>query len=393
MPRRNLVITSRALMVGALIVTALPGTAHSQEMSPAVTAPYAGFALKPPPGMVQALQRDLFLSKEEAQTRLLNEARLVPVEAQLRRSLGERFAGSWFAGEIAQNLVVATTSSADIPLIVGQGARAEVVTRSLADLKKIKEHVDDALPAASQGALSSTSRAGSVRYIDTKINKVVVLSTAVTATTTSLYDAGVDPVGITVIASTEKPRPLGDLLGGDPYYIGASSRCSIGFAVTKGTQKGFVSAGHCGRAGNITTGFDRSVQGVFQGSVFPVSDYTFVATNPKWSTTSSVKNGTGGVVPISGSRVAIEGASVCRSGSTTGWHCGTVQQLDTSVTYPQGTVFELTRTNVCAEPGDSGGSFVSLNQAQGVTSGGSGDCSLVAPPTSSRSTRSSPPTA
>jgi streptogrisin C len=40
----------------------------------------------------------------------------------------------------------------------------------------------------------------------------------------------------------------------------------------------------------------------------------------------------------------------------------------------------LTRTSACAEPGDSGGAFVSnpplLNrvQAQGVTSGGSGNC-------------------
>ncbi|WP_223839938.1 trypsin-like serine protease [Saccharopolyspora pogona] len=34
----------------------------------------------------------------------------------------------------------------------------------------------------------------------------------------------------------------------------------------------------------------------------------------------------------------------------------------------------LTRTNVCAEPGDSGGSFIGGNQAQGMTSGGSGDC-------------------
>ncbi len=30
---------------------------------------------------------------------------------------------------------------------------------------------------------------------------------------------------------------------------------------------------------------------------------------------------------------------------------------------------------MCAEPGDSGGSFISGSQAQGVTSGGSGNCS------------------
>ena len=87
-----------------------------------------------------------------------------------------------------------------------------------------------------------------------------------------------------------------------------------------------------------------------------------------------MSNGAGGTVHVAGSRAAIEGASVCRSGSTTDWHCGLIQQRDASVTYPQGTVFELTRTNVCAEPGDSGGSFISVDQAQGVTSGGSGDC-------------------
>ncbi|WP_030922538.1 trypsin-like serine protease, partial [Streptosporangium amethystogenes] len=37
-------------------------------------------------------------------------------------------------------------------------------------------------------------------------------------------------------------------------------------------------------------------------------------------------------------------------------------------------IYGLGRTSVCAEPGDSGGSFISVDQAQGVTSGGSGDC-------------------
>jgi streptogrisin C len=67
-------------------------------------------------------------------------------------------------------------------------------------------------------------------------------------------------------------------------------------------------------------------------------------------------------------------ATVCRSGSTTGWHCGTIQAFDTTVTYSQGSVSGLIRTTVCAEPGDSGGSLLAGNQAQGVTSGGSGNC-------------------
>ncbi len=85
-------------------------------------------------------------------------------------------------------------------------------------------------------------------------------------------------------------------------------------------------------------------------------------------------DGSGGTVSVRGLRSAIEGASVCRSGSASGWHCGTIAQRDTSVTYPQGVVNHLTRTTVCGNPGDSGGPFISIEQAQGVTSGGSGDC-------------------
>ncbi|WP_435824250.1 carbohydrate-binding protein [Micromonospora echinofusca] len=82
----------------------------------------------------------------------------------------------------------------------------------------------------------------------------------------------------------------------------------------------------------------------------------------------------GGTVPVAGSVEAAVGAAVCRSGSTTGWRCGTIQQKNASVTYPEGTVTGLTRINACAEPGDSGSSWISGNQAQGVTSGGSGNC-------------------
>ena len=65
---------------------------------------------------------------------------------------------------------------------------------------------------------------------------------------------------------------------------------------------------------------------------------------------------------------------MCRSRSTTGWHCGTIQAKHASVRYPQGLITGVTQTDVCAEPGDSGGSWLTGNQAQGVTSGGSGDC-------------------
>ena len=64
-----------------------------------------------------------------------------------------------------------------------------------------------------------------------------------------------------------------------------------------------------------------------------------------------------------------------RRGSTTGIHSGRVTALNATVNYPQGTVTGLIRTNICAEPGDSGGSLYAGTAALGLTSGGSGNCS------------------
>jgi hypothetical protein len=229
------------------------------------------------------------------------------------------------------------------------------------------DKLDAAMPA-------HPATASGVRFVDVRTNSVTVLSEEPGRTHDVIKGIGLDGSAVRVVASAERPRPLYDLMGGDAYYIGTTSRCSIGFPVVRGDQKGFVSAGHCGRAGQATFGFNRVAQGTFRASVFPVSDFSWVGVNGNWTPRPWVNNGNGGVINVAGAREAIEGASVCRSGSTSEWHCGIIRQRNASVTYSQGTVYELTRTSVCAEPGDSGGPFISIDQAQGVTSGGAGDC-------------------
>jgi streptogrisin C len=174
---------------------------------------------------------------------------------------------------------------------------------------------------------------------------------------------------VRVVATSENPVPLYDVRGGDAYYMGG--RCSVGFSVSGG----FVTAGHCGTTGTATQGYNQVAQGTFRGSSFPGNDYAWVQVNSNWTPQPWVNNYAGGNVTVAGSTEAAVGASICRSGSTTGWRCGTVQAKNSTVNYPQGTVTGLTRTNACAEPGDSGGSWLSGQQAQGVTSGGSGNCS------------------
>ncbi|MEU8204957.1 S1 family peptidase [Streptosporangium sp. NPDC049046] len=152
-----------------------------------------------PPGLIEALQRDLGLTRQQVATRLLNEARLTPVEARLREELGDRFGGSWFTGTVAETLMIATTSSADIPAIVSAGATPKVVRVSLATLRAVKQRLDDLLPAHPDGK--------TIRYVDVRINKVVVLSRDAPATLNVVKSIGTDSELVVVVHSEENPRP------------------------------------------------------------------------------------------------------------------------------------------------------------------------------------------
>ncbi|GAA4220137.1 streptogrisin C [Streptosporangium album] len=336
----------------ALFLTA--GTA-SANAAPAPLAP------KPPsPSVVDAMQRDLGLTAEQAVTRLANEERAMTTESALSATLGATYAGAWLNGDASQ-LMVATSDAAAAGAIKAKGAQPVIVSRTLEQLNAAKDRLDQAPAEAKAGA--------SLWYVDTPTNTVVILAAQQAAADALVAAAGVDKEAVRVVASAERPQTFIDIIGGRAYYIGGS-RCSVGFSVTRGSTPGFVTAGHCGRAGYGTT----SPTGTFQGSSFPGNDYAWVAA-PGNTPRPWVRGSGGANVIVRGSTQAVVGSSICRSGSTTGWHCGVIQQHNTSVTYSQGTVTGLTRTTVCAEPGDSGGSFISGSQAQGVTSGGSGNCS------------------
>ena len=88
------------------------------------------------------------------------------------------------------------------------------------------------------------------------------------------------------------------------------------------------------------------------------------------------KGGSVGTQDITSARNPSVGETVWRKGSTTGIHSGRVTALNATVNYAQGTVSGLIKTTVCAEPGDSGGPLYSGTSALGLTSGGTGDCTV-----------------
>ena len=84
----------------------------------------------------------------------------------------------------------------------------------------------------------------------------------------------------------------------------------------------------------------------------------------------------GSTQPIDSADGGQVGENVRRSGRTTQVHCGSVTGLDATVDYGNGeVVYGLIQTDVCAEPGDSGGPLFDGSTGVGTTSGGSGDCS------------------
>ncbi|MFC4118684.1 carbohydrate-binding protein [Nonomuraea zeae] len=370
MLRRKTVTAAVALTVTLITVPAVAlaagGASTRDDNLYAMALASASATADPPRGLVDALGRDLGLTSEQAAARLVNEAAAAGVEPRLKALLGASYGGSWVTGPTATP-VTATTDPAQAAAITAAGVEARVVTRSLARLDQVKATLDRAAAAA--------PRTAPVWYVDVVENSVAVLTSTPAKAAAWVKASGADVSAVRVVRSDERPVTYYDVRGGDAYYIGSGSRCSVGFSVTKaGSQGGFVSAGHCGSTGASTSGSNRVAQGTFRGSSFPGNDYSWIEVNSQWTPVGVVNAYGSGVLPVRGSTVAQVGSSICRSGSTTQYHCGSVQQLNTSVTYSQGTVSGVTRTNVCAEPGDSGGSFISGDQAQGVTSGGSGNC-------------------
>jgi streptogrisin C len=367
MHRKLPALAVTALAVGAIGLGGQSAYADESEPpgGPGTTSPAPEIA----PGMLKAVSRDLGITPDQARQRMENEQHAVALEQRLRKDLGRNYSGSWVAGDTSR-LVVATTDRDDAEMIRDAGARPKIVEHSLAELERAKNNLDD----SAKRLKSQMEKGPSVWGIDVRRNRVNVQAPEPATARQFVTRTGISSSLVRVTKATASPRTYYSVRGGDAYYINGTSRCSVGFSVTKGTRPGYVTAGHCGRTGARTQGHNRAGQGTFQNSSFPGNDFAWVGMGGNWQPTPYVKGPGFQNVPVRGSTESSVGASVCRSGSTSGWHCGSIQQRNVTVRYQQGTVYGLTRTNVCAEPGDSGGPFISGTQAQGMTSGGSGDC-------------------
>lgn len=287
--------------------------------------------------------------------------------AALADRLGaDRSAGTYY-DETTGQMVVTVTDPAAAQTVRAEGGVAELVTYSRADLQQVTAELE-----------AARTITGTAWHLDPATNQVVVsvdetvdeAELAHVRSTTAQFSRA---VRIEQVPGTfEMTVQAGDAIFGD-----GGVRCSAGLNVESSSGQDYlITAGHCT---DISSTWYASPPpddeiGPVVVSSFPGDDYGIVRYDTNIPRPGTVNLYNGGSRNIVDGDDPFVGQSVLRSGSTTGVHGGEVTALNATVNYPQGTVFGLIRTTVCAEPGDSGGLLFSGNTAHGITSGGSGNC-------------------
>ena len=384
--KRALLALSPLALVIAMAATAAP----ADNLSPTLRA---------------AMQRDLGLTNAQLNQYLRVERLATQQEKQLAAAQGRHFAGSWIERQAdgSHKLVVATTR------IGPQKGTADLEFRSarhtFADLNASKAQLDTLVERGGKVPKGVYSW-----YVDPRTNSVTV------GIGKGGQKAGIDFVAasganashVRFVVEEEQANKRALLKGGHGYLRnpgdGYLYACSIGFNATKNNTGApvYVTAGHCGNAGenvflegSAGTGPQWTLGsqiGQFTNSDFPNPgqsgpDRAYVTISGSHTQSGSVYGWGKGDVTVVGNTAAANGAAICRSGRTSGWRCGTIDQVNVSVTYGTGeTITGTNRTTACSEGGDSGGSFITPSgHAQGVLSGGSGSCKGKQPNNRTRS--------
>jgi len=296
----------------------------------------------------------------------------VAADAQTREAAGvtnlarsaDETAGSYFDAK-TKRFVVNVTDRSDLRSLRSSGVSTRLVTFSRAQLSKVTRTLE------TKASIPGTSWA-----MNPRTNKVAVqadrsVSRSQMGRLRSVTSRFGDKVSVRRVAGRLSTDALG---GGEAIWAQGGGRCSLGFSVRSGSSYSFLTAGHCTDV--ASTWYEDSGRSVLAGTngrgSFPGDDYGIVSTPGPGYGDVDLYNGSYRDITTSGN--AYVGQRVLRSGSTTGLWGGKVGALNATVNYADGPVYGLIRTNVCAEPGDSGGSLFAGSTALGLTSGGSGNC-------------------
>ena len=365
--RRGHLVAATVAGAALATATAFTGSATATGTSPASGAS-GSHVIAPRNDRVAlaSLESSFGLTKAQAQARLDNQRRLDALSDRLGATLGARSGGSYI-DEATGRLVVNVTSKADAATVRAAGATPRLVSHSLSQLRQVQARLD---------AAARNHQAGQAMYwyvdVPTNTVRVTVPAAAQDRATRAFVALARSSSAAVRVSTTTGSIGTTALYGGDQVEMSNGYICSLGFNGYDSSGRSiFLTAGHCG-AGYPTFSHNGSYIGGTRAYTFPGHDYSFVnIDNPgAWAPQPVVNEYNGYGVYVYGSSQAAVGSSVCKSGRTTGCTCGTIQAYNVTVNYPEGTVYGLTQANACTEGGDSGGSWMNGNYAQGLTSGG-----------------------
>ncbi|WP_129292918.1 alpha-lytic protease prodomain-containing protein [Streptomyces lydicus] len=368
----------KAALWGATVAAVM---AAAGPLGPAHAVPRPDPSPPPSPrAMLDAMRRDLGLTAPQVRARLAQEAEAHRAVAGVRRALSAPPAGMWF-DKTTGKLVVAVTGAADAQRVRAAGAVPKTVPHSRATLTALVQQINR---KAGKGVPGVTGWG-----VDERADGVVVrLDHTRRTARTDAFEEAVRGLGartkvpVTFERGDRRPRQQGgSVVGGERWMPGSDGICSIGFSVTgpDGFQ-GFLTAGHCTlTADQPAYGKDGTRMGISnEDGRHSVNDregdFGLVGVDqPDWIVSSYVAGQGGTPVAVTGSQEGLVGMSICRSGQSSGWHCGEITRVDQTVDYGNTVVEGLSFTNACSAPGDSGGSYVTQPNAPmaiGMHSGG-----------------------
>ena len=288
---------------------------------------------------------------------------------ELAEKVGAANGGSYLT-EDGRLVVTVTTKKAAQVVNASGHAKAKLVDDTAADLDRLMDKLN-----AHQ---ARTGAGGSVHgwRVDTVSNAVVVTVSkgAQDAKAQRFVGWAKSLKGVADLVVEESPAALApgatvNFHGGLGYEPG----CSVGFnALDASNRNVFVTAGHCVRS-YPTVSRNGYVVGSTRSVNYPTDDFAVINNSypgywvprpwvDQYNGYAMIVKGSWGNPPV--------GATVCKSGRTTGWSCGVIRSLNQTVNYGHGALYQMVRHNACQEPGDSGGSSISSGGfALGINSG------------------------
>ncbi|MFJ2061176.1 S1 family peptidase [Streptomyces sp. NPDC087908] len=317
--------------------------------------------------MAKALASESGITVAQAKATIATQQKSLDVADKITKQLGERASGSWLDGKTGV-LHINVRDDASAASASASGAVPHVVGNAVDTLDTLKSKLDKVAASGAPSGVHSW-------YVDAKTRKLVITAAPGAAGLSKggfadLVRSAGDRVQVREEAGSLKDAAE-NVYAGQEIYNSSGKICSTGFNVQSLAGVQFtLTAGHC-MQGNTNSTWHKN------GLVFGTNTtYTYVNQDHAiiwngaplyWLPRAGVWRYDGMIHKVTGWQNSVQGTYVCKSGRTTGLTCGHVQAVNVSASTPSGPKTGQVQTNLCVEPGDSGGPVTAGTRALGLT--------------------------